>query len=81
MAKRAADSEDGPHRKRPKITKVTKNSAPRAELYEVRSSRDLQLLLAFDQDTGPVVRQSTYHGRGFLEKNGRNKQRKNDLII
>ena len=58
MAKRTAESDDSPHPKRLK----TKNSSPPAtEKYEIRSSRDLRLLLAFDQDVGPVVRQSKNH--------------------
>lgn len=58
MAKRTTDSDDSPHRKRQKITKT---STPAKERYEIRSSRDLQLMLAFDQDIGPVVRQSKNH--------------------
>lgn len=58
MAKRIADSEDSPHRKRQKITN---SSPPAKDQNEIRSSRDLQLLLAFDQDVGPAVRQSKNH--------------------
>ena len=58
MAKRTADYDDSPHAKRQKITQT---SAPATEKHDIRSSRDLQLLLAFDQDVGPAVRQSKNH--------------------
>ena len=63
MSKRTADSDDdkNPHPKRQKKTKITTVSAPATEKHEIRSPRDLQLLLAFDQDAGPVVRQSKIH--------------------
>ena len=64
MAKRSAGPDDSSHRKRPKITETTgttKTGVPVKEQHEIRSSQDLQLLLAFDQDVGPAPRQSKNH--------------------
>lgn len=58
MAKRTADPNDSTHRKRQKTTKIL---ALATERHEILSPRDLQVLLAFDQDVGPVVRQSKNH--------------------
>lgn len=58
MAKRTAESDDSRYRKRQKITN---SSPPATDNNEIRSSRDLQSLLAFDQDVGPAVRQSKNH--------------------
>jgi len=56
MAKRRSGSDDdSPHRKRQKITK---QSLPQLEVIEIQTPKDLQLLLAFEQDAGPHVRQS-----------------------
>ena len=61
MAKRTADSDDdSPHRKRRKITQTLPSATER---HEIRSSRDLQLLLAFHHDVGPAVKQSKNHSR------------------
>ena len=76
MAKRIAEPEDDSSRKRQKNTNTTKTtSAPPTEKHEIRSSRDLQLLLAFDQDVGPVVRQSKNHcGVASQEKRKRKQE-------
>ena len=56
MAKRKDDSDnESPHRKRQKITK---DLASKAEIQPVQTSKDLSLLLSFEQDTGPQARQS-----------------------
>ena len=56
MAKRKDDSDDeSPHRKRQKITK---DLALKAEIQTVQTSKDLSLLLSFEQDAGPRTRQS-----------------------
>ena len=56
MAKRKDDSDnESPHRKRQKITK---DLASKAEIQPVQTSKDLGLLLSFEQDTGPQARQS-----------------------
>ena len=56
MAKRKDDSDnESPHRKRQKITK---DIASKAEIQPLRTSKDLSLLLSFEQDTGPQARQS-----------------------
>ena len=56
MAKRKDDSDDeSPHRKRQKITK---DLASKAEIQTVQTSKDLSLLLSFEQDAGPRTRQS-----------------------
>ena len=43
---------------------------PETERHEIRSSLDLQSLLAFDQDIGPVPRQSKTRQELLLGKNG-----------
>lgn len=56
MAKRKDDSDnESPHRKRQKITI---DLASKAETQLVQTSKDLSLLLSFEQDTGPQKRQS-----------------------
>ena len=56
MAKRKDDSDNEiPHRKRQKITK---DLALKGELQPVQTSKDLSLLLSFEQDAGPRTRQS-----------------------
>ena len=56
MAKRKDDFDnESPHRKRQKITK---DLASKAEIQPVQTSKDLSLLLSFEQDTGPQARQS-----------------------
>lgn len=65
MAKRTADSDgDSPHPKRQKTTKILPIAT--TERHEIRSSGDLQLLLAFDQDVGPVLRQKIQSFKSFL---------------
>lgn len=57
--KRSADADGNVHSKRQKIeTASTRTTVPETEMHQIRSSRDLHLLLAFDQDIGPVPRQS-----------------------
>ena len=62
MTKRPPESD---HSLRPKRRKTPTNlktaTESGAEEHEIRSSRDLQTLLAFDQDHGPVPRQSKDH--------------------
>lgn len=60
MTKRPAGSDDGLRPKRPKTTTSPTNPATETgpDRHPVLSSRDLHLLLAFDQDLGPVPRQS-----------------------
>lgn len=65
MAKRTTDSDDGPHRKRHKITK-TLATGTGTDTQEIHSSRDLRLLLAFDQDAGRVGRQKIQSFKCFL---------------
>ena len=71
MAKRTAESDDSPYRKR---LKTNKDSTPAPEKYEIRSSRDLQLLLAFDQDVGPGIRHSKNHREYSCRKKGKKKE-------
>ena len=61
MTKRPAGShDDSLHPKRQKTTTSSKKSTtkPGSERHQILSSRDLHSLLAFDQDVGPVPRQS-----------------------
>ena len=58
MVKRTTDPDDGPPQKRHKITRTL---ATATDTQEIQSSRDLRLLLAFEQDVGPMVRQSKNH--------------------
>lgn len=56
MAKCKTDSEDeSPQRKR---QKMTTGRVPEKETQVIQSAEDLRSLLAFQQDAGPVVRQS-----------------------
>lgn len=56
MAKRKSGSDDeSPHSKRQKLTR---QSVAQQEPVNIQSSEDLQLLLAFQQDAGPHVKQS-----------------------
>ena len=56
MAKRKDDSDnESPHRKRQKITK---DLVSKVKIQSVQTSKDLSLLLSFEQDTGPRTRQS-----------------------
>lgn len=58
MAKHKADSdEESPHRKRQKITKDLE-SHETVTPTELHSAKDLQSLLAFQQNAGPLVKQS-----------------------
>ena len=82
MTKRPAGSDDSIHPKRRKTTTSSKKSttepgSERPERHQILSSRDLHLLLAFDQDVGSVPRQS----KGFqvLFFFGRNQEE--DLIV
>ena len=60
--KRSADADGNVHPKRQKIeTASTRTTVAETEMHEIGSSRDLQLLLTFDQDIGPVPRQSKIH--------------------
>lgn len=61
--KRSADADGNVHPKKQKIeTASTRSTVPEREWQAICSSRDLQSLLAFDQDIGPVPRQSKIHG-------------------
>ena len=60
MAKRKDDSDnESPHRKRQKLTK---DLASKVEIQSIQTSKDLSLLLSFEQDTGPRTRQSIAQG-------------------
>lgn len=60
MGKRKVDlDEESPHRKRKRLTK---EQAPKPEVPNIESSKDLQLLLRFEQDAGPQTRQSEVQG-------------------
>lgn len=59
MAKRISGSNDGsPHAKRQRITRDSLPPLPKEKPVKIHNVRDLQVLLAFDQTTGPHVRQS-----------------------
>ena len=56
MLKRKDDEDnESPHRKRQKLTK---DLALEAEIQTVQTSKDLSLLLSFEQDAGPRTKQS-----------------------
>lgn len=56
MAKRSRDSDDGsPHSKRQRITA---DGVVKVVPTKIQSLKDLQQLLAFEQDAGPQVKQS-----------------------
>ena len=56
MAKHKEDpDEESPHKKRRKLTKGLK---AKQEPVSIQTSKDLQSLLAFDQNVGPRARQS-----------------------
>ncbi len=58
MAKRIGGSdEEGPLAKR---RKTSSNEASKKCTEEIQSSQDLQRLLAFEQDTGSLVKQSMF---------------------
>ena len=72
MTKRPAGSDDSLHPKRPKTTNSSSSSSsssnssssknpttePGSERHQILSPQDLHSLLAFDQNVGPVPRQS-----------------------
>ena len=65
MAKRTGDSdEESPHKKRRKLTKALEAKQP---IQPIQTSKDLGLLLAFDQDAGPRARQSETHPVAFRD--------------
>ena len=56
MVKRKDDEDnESPYRKRQKLTNAL---ASEAEIQTVQTSKDLSLLLSFEQDAGPRTRQS-----------------------
>ena len=61
MSKRPVGSDDSLQPKRRKTTTTSSENPttePKSERHQILSSRDLHSLLAFDQDVGPVPRQS-----------------------
>ncbi|KAK3174498.1 hypothetical protein OEA41_001744 [Lepraria neglecta] len=84
MAKRTGDSdEESPHKKRRKLTKDLEVKQP---IQPIQTSKDLGLLLAFDQDAGPRARQKIQSFRSFVEsiaysKEGEDRAAKRELLL
>ena len=67
MAKRQSEREDSPYSKRQKISQNGHNVSVQAPPKEIHSWKDLQQLLAFDQQSGSQARQNIQEFKNFLD--------------
>lgn len=67
MAKRQSDREDSPYSKRQKISESGHDVSVQTPPKQVHSWKDLQRLLAFDQQGGPQTRQNIQEIKTFLD--------------
>ena len=67
MIKRDAERDVSPYSKRQKLSKNGPKSKDTQKVTDIRSWRDLQHVLAFNQDLGPQLRQNVQHFKAFLD--------------
>ena len=67
MGKREGDREDSPYSKRQKLSNKEQDLSTQIPSEEVVSWKDLQRLLAFDQEAGPQARQKIQDLKSFLD--------------
>ena len=67
MAKRQSEREESPYSKRQKISQNGHDVSVQVSPKEIHSWKDLQQLLAFDQQGGPQARQNIQDFKNFLD--------------